>query len=167
VALASSSFATRAGFVLDPSRPVAIQAASAREAEQAARGLRSVGFLELAGYLLDGDLTGRLEPVSLDELDRLLGAEAVELVDVREKDEHDEAYIPGSTHVPFRRVAACASELGNGKPIVTICATGARASIAASILTAAGKEARPVLGSGVAEWQASGRPTAKFRRCGS
>ena len=50
--VSGTSFATKAAFLLDPSAPIVIQAASAAEAERAVRGLRSVGFLELDGYVL-------------------------------------------------------------------------------------------------------------------
>ena len=78
----------------------------------------------------------------MDELERLLSADAVELVDVREKDERDEGYIPGSRHIPYRLVGDFAEELGNGRPVVTICESGARAAVAASVLAAHGV-ARP------------------------
>ena len=62
---------------------------------------------------------------------------------------------------------ACADELRGNGPVVTICETGSRASTAASILVAAGIDARPVLGEGVAEWRQRGGQCVEFRRCGS
>jgi rhodanese-related sulfurtransferase len=91
----------------------------------------------------------------------------MQLLDVREKEERDDGYIPESRHIPYRRVGDFAQELGDDGPVVTICATGARASLAASILAAEGVPARPVLGAGVSDWQQAGKPTASFRRCGS
>ena len=161
-----TAFGTRAGFVLDPDAPLAIHAASP-EAERAARGLRAVGFLDLLGYLVDVATPERLEPVDLDELEQLLADGAVELLDVREKDERDDGYVPGSRHLPYRSVRAWADELRGAKPVVTMCESGARASIAASVLASAGVEARPVLGTGITEWKARGKPTVAFRRCGS
>ncbi|MDQ3893722.1 MAG: rhodanese-like domain-containing protein [Actinomycetota bacterium] len=162
-----TAFGTRAGFVLDPDAPLAIHAASPEAAERAARGLRAVGFLDLLGYLVDVATPERLEPVDLDELEQLLADGAVELLDVREKDERDDGYVPGSRHLPYRSVRAWADELRGAKPVVTMCESGARASIAASVLASAGVEARPVLGTGITEWKARGKPTVAFRRCGS
>ena len=54
----------------------------------------------------------------------------------------------------------------NGRPVVTICESGARAAIAASVLQAAGVEARPVLDGGLADWRGRGGETTSFRRCG-
>ena len=52
VPVTGTSFATKAGFVLDADEPVCVLAETAAEAEKAIRGLRSVGFRELAGYVL-------------------------------------------------------------------------------------------------------------------
>ena len=165
VPVAGSSFATRAGFVLDPDERILIHASSREEAERAARGLRSVGFLELEGYALDADATERTEPMELDELARLVDEDAVTVLDVREKDERDGGFIPGSVHVPYRLLRSGLAEgLENGKPLVTICETGTRASIAASVLAAAGIDARPVIHGGIADWKGE---TVEFRRCGS
>ena len=169
VPLDQSSFATKAGFVLAPEEPIVVHASSREEAERAARGLRSVGFLELGGYVVDAPLTERLDPVDVDTLERLLREDAVDLVDVRETDERDRGYIPGSRNVPYRLLRAYGLEgFGDGgKPVVTICESGARAAIAASILAAAGVDARPVLAGGVASWEQRGNRTIAFRRCGS
>jgi len=166
VPISASSFATKSGFVLDPEEPVAIRAGSDEE-ERAARGLRSVGLLRVAGYLTGSDGRANFDPVGLDELEALLAGGQVELVDVREADERDHGYIPESLHIPYRRIRACAEELKGNGTVVTICETGSRASTAASILQAAGVDARPVLGTGVSAWRDRGGQCVEFRRCGS
>ena len=166
VPVGGSQFPTRAAFVLDPDDQIILHG-SQEEVEQAARGLRAVGFLELAGYLVDADEPDTLEPIGLDELEQLLSSGEIELLDVREKEERDESYIPESRHIPYRRVREFADELGGDGTVATICQTGARASLAASILAAEGVPARPVIAGGVPDWEAAGKPTASFRRCGS
>jgi hydroxyacylglutathione hydrolase len=165
VPVSASSFATRAGFILDPEERIVIHAADDEEAEQAARGLRSVGFLELAGYVTHVAATEQVRPVELDELELLLESGSVQVLDVREKSERDEGYIPGTLHIPYRLLRETgANGLDTTKPVVTICGTGTRAAIAASLLTAAGVDARPVLRGGVENWPGQ---TVSFRRCGS
>jgi hydroxyacylglutathione hydrolase len=160
-----TSFATRAGFLLDPSERIALYASSADQAERAARGLRSVGFLELEGYTMDAEATERFEPVELGELEALMDDDSVQVLDVREKDERDTGYIPGTLHMPYRLLRACGADcIEDGKPVVTICESGARAGIAASVLAAAGVDARPVLHGGINDWKGQ---TVEFRRCGS
>jgi rhodanese-related sulfurtransferase len=107
-----------------------------------------------------------LAPIEVDELARLVAADAVEVIDVRELHERDDGYIPGSRNIPYRLLRAYEDELGDGRPIVTICESGARAAVAASILQAAGLDARPVLHGGIPDWQARGERTVEFRRCG-
>jgi hydroxyacylglutathione hydrolase len=166
VPVSGRSFATRAAFVVGKGA-LALHAESERQAEQAARGLRSVGVLELAGYVVDPPgTTERIEPIDLDELEALLGEGAVEVLDVREQDERDEGYIAGSRHIPYRLLPALSDGLGD-RPVVTICTTGSRAGIAASVLAARGVEARPVLDGGVPDWATRGGRTIEFRRCGS
>ncbi len=165
VPVSGNSFATRAGFILDPDERIVIHATDEDEAIHAARGLRSVGFLELAGYVTEADATEHVRPVELDELERLLEEGSVQVLDVREKSERDEGYIPGSLHIPYRLLRETGGDgLDTTKPVVTICESGARASIAASVLTAAGVDARPVLHGGIDDWRGQ---TVSFRRCGS
>ncbi len=160
-----SSFATRAGFILDASEPIVVLAGSSAEAERAVTSLHMVAFDDIAGYVL-GTGDERSEPVAVDELDELIAAGA-ELIDVREKDERDTGYIPGSRNIPYRLLAICGADLPADRTIVTLCESGPRAAIAASMLVAKGYDARPVLDGGVATWRANGGETVSFRRCGS
>jgi hydroxyacylglutathione hydrolase len=161
-----SSFGTKAGFLLDTKQPVTLHATSAEEAQAAARQLRAVGLLDLAGYILELETSEQLRPMGIEELEALVAEDAVEVIDVREKDERDEGYIPGSRHIPYRLVRAYRDELQNGRPLVTVCTTGARAAVAASALAIEGVEARPVLDSGMEDWEARGNTVTAFRRCG-
>ena len=167
VPVSGSSFATKAAFVLTSDEPVAIHASSTEDAEQAAVGLRSVGLFELRGYLPQADESEKLEPIEIEELDRLLSEGKVEVLDVREKSERDEGYIDGTRHLPYRLVRACVDDLRTERPVVTICSSGSRAVIAASVLAANGIDAHPVVGGGVEDWAERGGKTVQFRRCGS
>jgi hydroxyacylglutathione hydrolase len=160
-------FGTRAGFVLRRGERVVLHASSPAEAELAARRLRAIGLLELEGYLDVPDAPEQLVPVEVDELAGLLRGGEVDVIDVRELDERDSGFIPGSRHIPYRLLRTYGASVADGKPVVTICESGARAAIAASVLVAAGVNARPVLHGGIAEWQRRGGHTVEFRRCGS
>ena len=158
VPVSGTSFSTKAGFVLDAERPVCLLASTHEEVRQAAQGLRSVAFFDLAGYVLGGGPEA-VAPVSLDELGTLLAAGAV-VVDVREPDEREPDGIPGSLNVPYRVARAAAAELPRDRLLVTVCETGPRAAIAASILRAEGLDARPVASGGTAVIAALGRSLA-------
>ena len=165
VPVSGPSFATKAGFLLDPDERVVLHASSPAEAEAAARGLWSIGLFELAGYFTDGDAPERSTVVPVDDLAHLLDEGSVQVLDVREKSERDSGYIPGTLHVPYRLLRACGGDgLDPARPVVTICESGARAGVAASVLAAAGLDARPVLHGGINDWRG---PMVEFRRCGS
>jgi len=167
VPLDGSSVGTKTAFVLEHDEPVTIHAATREEAEDAARRLYAVGLLNVAGYVLELATPEQLEPMGIEELERLVEQDAVEVLDVREKDERDDGYIPGSRHIPYRLVRAYRDELDNGRPVVTICSSGARAGVAASVLAAEGVNVRPVLDGGIDDWQERGGRLTAFRRCGS
>jgi rhodanese-related sulfurtransferase len=159
-----TSFGTRAAFVLPASRPILLEAEDAVRAERAAQRLYAVALFDVAGWREPGDEEA-VRPVTVDELERLLAAGEVQLFDVRESGERDEGFIPGSVHLPYRNVRAAAENgLCDELPIVTICESGARAAVAASVLQSVGVDARPVLDGGVATWPGA---TYSFRRCGS
>jgi hydroxyacylglutathione hydrolase len=164
VPVSGSSFATKAGYVLDPEQQVCVLAGDALEAEHALRGLRSVGFLDVPGYVLGGG-PERMSPVSVDELEQLLD-DGAQVIDVREKDERDDGYIPGTRNIPYRLLGDLADDMPSDRPVVTVCESGARATVAASVLAAHGIDARPVVDGGIGSWLASGRQLTHFRRCG-
>ena len=158
-------FSTKAAFVIGADRPLVVVAADENESGQAMRNLRSVGILDISGYVLGGGSEG-LELVRVEELDEVL-RQGAELIDVREKDERDSGYIAGSRNIPYRLLALGAVELPTDRPLVTICESGPRAAIAASILAARGYDARAVAEGGIDAWREAGKPTVEFRRCGS
>ena len=165
VPVSGTSFSTKAGFVLDTDAPVTVLAATPEEAARAVAGLRSVAFSDVAGYVLGGgpEIT---ESVEVDGLEKLIEAGAT-VIDVREHDERDDGYIPGTRNVPYRLMRTCCPDLPEDRPIVAICSSGPRAAIAASILRARGLDARPVVDGGMTDWLARGAAAVTFRRCGN
>ena len=89
------------------------------------------------------------------------------MIDVRELDERDTGFIPGSRHIPYRLLRAYGASVADSKPVVTVCESGPRAAIAASVLAAAGVDARAVIHGGITDWARRGGHTVEFRRCGS
>jgi hydroxyacylglutathione hydrolase len=149
-ALDGGSFATRAAFVLDLAAPLVVHALSERDAHEAARRLWSVGLFETRGYLADAAATEPTAAVTVPELARLLEAGDIQVLDVREESERAEGVVAGAILVPYRLVGtAPLEELDPARPVYTICASGARAMLAASLLARRGYDARPVTGGGV------------------
>jgi hydroxyacylglutathione hydrolase len=160
VPVSGSSFGTKSAFVL-PELPVALDATDEAEARLAGRRLWAVGIFDLLGWR-EGGGSEYVEPVTIDELEHRLAAGEIRLYDVRESDELSAGFIPGSCHLSYRDARRAAEDgLCGEQPIVTICSNGPRAAIAASVLQAAGVDARPVLDGGVVDWQARGGETSR------
>jgi hydroxyacylglutathione hydrolase len=163
VALDGGSFATRAAFILDPAEPVVVHAGSSAEAQEAGRRLWSVGLFETRGYLAEAAATETTAALTVPEFGRLLEHGDVQVLDVREEAERAEGVVPGAILVPYRLVGtAPLDEIDPTRPVYAICASGARATLAASLLARRGYDARPVVGGGVAALpRAAARATAR------
>ena len=160
----AASFATRAGFVLVPDEAVSLHATSREEALAAAAKLRAIGILELAGYVIAPSAPETIAAVDVTELKRLIDETDVQVVDVREAYERDDGYIPGSKNIPYRLLRKLGTgALERSKPVVTVCESGARASIAASLLRRDGFDVRAVAEGGVSTFDGD---VVSFRRCG-
>ncbi len=146
VALQGGSFATRSAFVLDSAEPVVLCALSATDAEAAARLLWAVGLFETNGYVLKGG-DEQTPTVTVPELATAL--DGAQVLDVREPTENAHE-VPGAIRVPYRDLRlAPPADLDPERPVYTICAGGARAVLAASLLARKGFDARAVIGGGV------------------
>jgi hydroxyacylglutathione hydrolase len=142
IALDGGSFATRAAFVLDPADPVVLHVQSRAEADEAARLLHAVGLFEQLGWVRT-DGTERLEVVSVQGVDG-----GMQMLDVRETNEEPRT---DWLTVPYRLLRIAPPQLDPSRPVITICASGARATLAASLLVRQGFDARPVVGGGVGD----------------
>jgi hydroxyacylglutathione hydrolase len=165
VPISGESFATKVGFVVEVGEQLVIHARTRIEAMAAARSLWKVGLLELGGYVLEPSAEETLATVDVVELKHILDAAAdVQVIDVREAFERDSGYIPGSRNIPYRllRKIGCGA-LDRSKPVVTVCESGPRAAIAASLLAREGFDARAVSPGGVATFDGD---VVSFRRCG-
>ena len=88
--------------VLTGDEPVAIYAESAEDAETR-RGRSVPSACQPPGLPPHADATEKIDPIDIDELEKLLANGPVEILDVREKNERDEGYIEDAAHaVPDR-----------------------------------------------------------------
>ncbi|MBI3710172.1 MAG: MBL fold metallo-hydrolase [Proteobacteria bacterium] len=85
-------------------------------------------------------------------------AEAVQVVDVRERDEFvgPLGHIHGANLIPLGDLAKRANELAKERPIVAVCRAGGRSAQATSILQQAGFTAVANLAGGMLRWRAEG-----------
>lgn len=126
-----------AGWVVRYDAPVTMIAASQQAADDAARDLMTIGLDSVAGWIHPDDLEpggfGPVRAVSGKEIDR-----GAVVLDVRGTNERIDSHIPGSTHIPFGRLADRLGELNKDRKTIVHCASGGRSLIAYSILRNAG-----------------------------
>jgi hydroxyacylglutathione hydrolase len=149
VPLRGGSFGTRTAFLIDPTEPIVLDAGSEADIQEACRRLWAVGLFHIAGFLTG---EGRSESLPTITASHARDEAGSQLLDVREEGER-ETRIPESFSIPYRllRGGGYTRELDPSRPVVTICETGARAAIAASVLARQGYDARAVVGGGVAD----------------
>jgi hydroxyacylglutathione hydrolase len=147
--VASAGLGTRAGWALQPDRPLVIVADDEAQGRRTALALEAVGFWTLSGIAV-ADIDGWTEaglPVAragswdVERLVRGLRRDAVALVDVREPAEWRAGHVAGSLHVPLGGLPQLDAlpAAGEGQVTAVACAAGVRAAFAASLLRRAGR----------------------------
>ncbi|MHB8233762.1 MAG: rhodanese-like domain-containing protein [Solirubrobacteraceae bacterium] len=81
----------------------------------------------------------------------------LQVVDVREPYEREAGHIADTLHIEMNRLSAEAAALDQQRPVVFYCRVGARSTMAAQALRAAGFDAYSMSG-GLVRWQQEGRP---------
>jgi rhodanese-related sulfurtransferase len=99
---------------------------------------------------VDGDYTPQ-------QLAELLGREDLQLIDVREPDEHEAGRIAGDRLIPLMDVTSQADTIDRDRPVVFYCRSGSRSAMAAEAFRAAGFDAHNMTG-GLLDWDAAGLP---------
>jgi rhodanese-related sulfurtransferase len=137
------NFATFAGWVIPPDKNILLVAASPDQAMEAAVWLRRVGLDRVVGYL-DGAMfewakaglpTSHVRQLSAEQLHELSrGKERMTIVDVRAPAEFEGFHIEGAVNIPAPDLRTRYKELDPNVLVATICSTGHRSSLAASIL---------------------------------
>ncbi|MEW6489841.1 MAG: rhodanese-like domain-containing protein, partial [Thermodesulfobacteriota bacterium] len=121
--------------VLVPTEPADVVAAL--------KPLRRIGYDRVTGYLGGGmhawETTGReLDAVGVltarQLQDALADVEPPVVLDVRKPEEFEAGHLPGAVHVFLGHLPDRLDAVPEGRPVVTFCGSGRRASIAASIL---------------------------------
>jgi hydroxyacylglutathione hydrolase len=159
-------YATWAGTVLDPKRPIVIIADPGLENESAIR-LGRIGFDHVAGFLQDGLHSLESRPELTVTTDRLSAAFAAELlsspqpplaIDVRTPRERDLKFIAGSLGIPLNHLTENLEKLPKDRALLVYCAGGYRSSIAASLLQGSGFARVSEIAGGIVAWEAAKLP---------
>jgi glyoxylase-like metal-dependent hydrolase (beta-lactamase superfamily II)/rhodanese-related sulfurtransferase len=139
-------FATYLGWLIPWGTPLTLVGDSQEQIHDAQRQLVRIGIDRPAGAHHGGiDEYGRAAErrsyrvVTFADLQRRLREDAVQVLDVRRADEHADGHIPGAVNVPIHELLARREDVPAGEVWVH-CASGFRASIAASLLDRAGHD---------------------------
>jgi len=160
----AGQYATWAGTILSPQRPIVVIAEPGRELESAMR-LGRIGFDTVVGYLADGLWTLESRPELIARTERLSPAVAAErlasnepplVVDVRATREYQAKHIEGSLSIPLNHLAERADRLPTDRPLLVHCAGGYRSSIAVSLLRHMGFTRISELAGGISAWETAG-----------
>ena len=95
--------------------------------------------------------------ITPEQAEALRHDEDAQLIDVRESHEWDAGRIEGARHIVLGEVAAQASTIDQGRPVVFYCRVGSRSAMAADAFRRAGYEAYSLDG-GLEAWAGGGRP---------
>jgi rhodanese-related sulfurtransferase len=143
----AGQFASWAGALLAPEKPLIIVAEHEDEVDEAVVRLARVGIEQVRGYLAGGmyawDKAGlktrRLPQMPVDELrSRIDESAELKIVDVRRPAEYATAHIPGAVNVELAHLEERLNELDPARPTAIVCAGGYRSSAAASLLSRRG-----------------------------
>jgi len=154
-----------AGWILEYDDQLVLIADDAEEAELAARHLARIGFDTVAGFLAPslpawaaaGESFSTLPVISAAEVkERMQSLEDWVVLDVRGEDEVAAMQIEGARHVYVGALPAEVTELPKSKRYTVMCASGARATVAASILLRNGFDPVDLFLGSMGAWRSQG-----------
>jgi hydroxyacylglutathione hydrolase len=168
---AGSSFGTWLGWVVQPDRPLVLLLDSPDDWDDAIRQALRVGYENVRGHIRGGFPTwieagGAVESngrLTVDQLASRLsdGPTAPLVVDVRQASEYVAGHVPGSVHITAGSLQDRLAELPSDRPIATICASGYRSSVAASLLRSSGFPDVSWVADGLPAWESQGHPVER------
>jgi len=103
---------------------------------------------------LQGDCFKLLSPAQIVQ-------DKMQMIDVRTLKEWDEGHVANAQHIELNKIETATVQFSLNLPIVTICRSGVRASIATSILKKIGFQNVTCLNGGMQSWSAAGLPIEK------
>ena len=135
-----------AGWMLSPDEPILLVLENENDLEEVVRLFMRTGYTKFGGYLLGGmkawEAAGfeqaEVRQMGVHELNQR--AADLQIVDVRSPREWKNGHVAGAHHIFLPELRKRVGELDRAKPTAVYCASGYRASIAASILKEEGFE---------------------------
>lgn len=158
-----------AGWLLDPEEDLVLVADDDAQAEVASRHFARIGFdrvvgrltAALTGWATAGRAFGSVPVIDAEEVSRRIAEQGNEwtLLDVRDAGEVEDGIIEGAKTIYLGELPDRLSDLAKGGRYTTMCQSGARATIAASVLLRAGVSEVDVFLGSMGAWKAAGFET--------
>ena len=128
--------------------------------------LSRVGLDKVRGYLCEGIDTWKNRGMPLEQggaytVDSLYGKlkeEDLFVLDVREKEEYAKGHIPGAVNIYVGELEKSLAEVPLDRSVVSVCSTGNRSGLGASILARGGFKTVHNLIGGMMAWKEKGYP---------
>ena len=155
-----------AGWMLDSQTPILLVSETGEVAD-AALSLLRVGLDRVEGHL-EGGISRWIETGFPIERTTQLSIHEVHerahdaiLIDVRNEQEWSRGHIANAKHFSLGELPQHITELPHSKPLITVCGSGYRSSIAASLLQRAGFDELSSMDGGMAAWNKQHLPVAR------
>jgi hydroxyacylglutathione hydrolase len=161
---AGSSFPTWAGTALPEDAEVLLVMDDPGHLEEITLSLLRIGYPRPVGWLEGGLQTWRTAAHDVDTLPVMTAREAAEdldtlhVLDVRQPAEWEAGHIPGAQHLTGAALPDRLEDVPDDRPVLTVCGSGYRSSVAASLLRRHGHERVVNLTGGFAAWAAADLP---------
>ncbi|MFP5378594.1 MAG: rhodanese-like domain-containing protein, partial [Vicinamibacteria bacterium] len=168
----NNSFVTWAGWLVPYGKPIhlIVDPAAGDRVHDAVRALALIGLDDVASVFHSTavdrwpDEFGPLATVpqmSGADLAALKDGDAPIVIDVRGPGEWIEGHLPGARHIPIGFLVDRLDEIPRDRRVVLQCRTGARSSIAASLLRRHGVLKVTNLTGGIVAWEQAGLPITR------
>lgn len=158
-----------AGWILDYEKDILLVTERYEDAGTAKRYLAWIGLDKVKGCLCKGIedwqnrgmLLGQSGLYTVESLNEKLKVDDLFVLDVREKDEYAAGHIPGAVNIYVGELEKKLAEVPSDRSVVSVCSTGNRAGLGASILVRRGFEKVYNLIGGMTAWKLKGYSTIK------
>jgi len=137
IGLGSAMFSTWVGFMIPGGTPIVLVVDSPKAAQSARLELARIGFDSVSGYVQAGEFEKpqQLSQRSACDLKRAVSAgSSPYILDVRTPGEWKNDHIESAHHIPLPQLPQRIDEVPRSGVVATVCGSGYRSSIAASLL---------------------------------
>ena len=148
----STSLLAYIGWLIPFNAPIALVSYDHVQASRVTTDLFRIGYEDVRGHIAAPAIEPpvRLHTAGLAEAAEIIRRASMPVLDVRYTQEHRDLPVPGARQLPFDEIQVWAQEIEPG-PVLLVCASGQRSTMAASYLRRHGIEAIPFMDGGAAE----------------